>query len=90
MTAAKRPEPQDVAALEGSGLRKMLSQEQVLAIVPISPLTLWRMEKKGTFPKGTFISANKKIWYLDEIVRRQGEVNGRGRGRRQHPTPSKS
>ena len=93
IAAAKRKETEkedlaaeDIAALEKAGVRKMLSQEQVLAIVPVSPVTLWRMEKKGQFPKGTFISANKKIWYLDEIVAWQEQVNGRGRGLRHHPT----
>jgi predicted DNA-binding transcriptional regulator AlpA len=70
--------------------RKMLNQEQVLEIVPVSAVTLWRMERRGEFPRGSFISANRKIWYADEIARWQADVNGRGRGRRRHPTQSKS
>jgi prophage regulatory protein len=68
--------------------RKMLSEREVLAIVPFSRATLFRMEKAGTFPRGTYISPNRKIWYQDEIVRWQETVNqynanrGRGKGRR--------
>jgi prophage regulatory protein len=91
MIAAKRVEAEtEDAALEKAGLRHMLSLEGVLKIVPVSAVTLWRMERKGLFPKGTFISPNKKIWWADEIRRWQSEVDGRGRGRRQHPTRSKS
>jgi prophage regulatory protein len=78
------------AAPDTSGPRRMLNQEQVLAIVPVSPVTLWRMEKAGLFPRGTFISPNKKIWFSDEVIAWQREVDGRRRGRRHHPTRSKS
>jgi prophage regulatory protein len=73
-----------------SGPRRMLNEKQVLQIVPISPTTLWRLEKAGLFPKGTYISPNRKIWYEDEIIKWQTDVNGRGRGRRHHPTRAKS
>jgi prophage regulatory protein len=91
MTEANRQqaETEDGAPVK-TGLRRMLNEKQVLEIVPVSPVTLWRMEKKGQFPRGSYISANRKIWYEDEIVKWQSAVNGRGRGRRQHPTPSKS
>jgi len=84
MIAAAKPE-EDIAALEKAGLRVMLSERQLQAILPFSPVTRWRLEKRGLFPKGTFISPNKKIWYLDEIIKWQAEVEGRGRGRRNHP-----
>jgi len=77
-------------APDKSGPRVMLNIEQVLRVVPVSPVTLWRMEKKGSFPKGTYISPNRKVWFEDQIVKWQAAVDGRGRGRRQHPTPSKS
>jgi prophage regulatory protein len=69
-----------------AGLRVMLSEEQLLRIVPLSKVSIWRLEKRGTFPKSTFISANRRIWWADEIVAWQAEVNGRARGRRQQPT----
>jgi Protein of unknown function (DUF3102)/ParB-like nuclease domain len=40
--------------------------------------------------EGTYISPNRKVWFEDEITMWQNGVNGRGRGRRQHPTPPKS
>jgi predicted DNA-binding transcriptional regulator AlpA len=80
----------DQGAPDKSGPRRMLSEKQVLQIVPVSPVTLWRMEKKGQFPKGSYISANRKIWYEDEIIAWQNEINGRGRGRSNHPSGSKS
>ena len=86
MIAAKRAEAEtEDAALEKAGLRTMLSLEQLLKIVPLSPVTIWRLEKRGAFPRGSFVSENKKIWWLDEVIAWQGEVDGRRRGRRNHP-----
>jgi prophage regulatory protein len=89
---AKRLEAEadDGAALEKAGLRRMLDEKEILKIIPISGTTLWRMQKRGLFPKATFISPNKRVWYLDEIRRWQSEVDGRGRGRRHRPTRPKS
>jgi prophage regulatory protein len=67
------------------GPRRMLNQEQVLQIVPVSPVTLWRMERSGRFPKSTYISPNRRIWFEDEVVRWQEEVYGRRRGRTNNP-----
>jgi predicted DNA-binding transcriptional regulator AlpA len=66
--------------------RVMLNEKQVLAIVPVSTVTLWRMERDGIFPKGSYISANRKVWFADEIVAWQNSVNGRARGRRPRKT----
>lgn len=71
-----------------SGPRKMLLEDQVLDIIPVSRSTLWRMERAGTFPKSTYISANRRCWFEDQIVEWQNTVNehqphrGRGKGRR--------
>jgi prophage regulatory protein len=71
-----------------SGPRKMLLEDQVLNIVPVSRSTLWRMERTGKFPKATYISANRRVWFEDQIVDWQNSVNefqpnrGRGKGRR--------
>ena len=72
-----------------SGLRRMLNVEQVLAIVPVSQVTLWRMERDGRFPQSTYISPNRRIWYEDEIVAWQSEVDGRRRRRRKNPAGPK-
>jgi predicted DNA-binding transcriptional regulator AlpA len=77
----KHAEIQDIApTTEPPRPRRMLNQAQVLEIVPISPVTLWRLERAGRFPRGTFISPNKKVWFEDEVVAWQNEVNGRRRG----------
>lgn len=70
--------------------RRMLSEKQVLQIVPVSAVTLWRMEKAGRFPRSTYISPNRRVWYEDEIIAWQNEINGRRRGRPHHPSGSKS
>jgi predicted DNA-binding transcriptional regulator AlpA len=66
----------------------MLLEEQALDIIPVSRSTLWRLERAGKFPRATYISANRRCWYEDEIIRWQETVNefqpnrGRGKGRR--------
>jgi prophage regulatory protein len=53
----------------------MLVEEQVLEIVPVSRSTLWRMERTGKFPRSTYISANRRVWFQDQIVDWQNSVN---------------
>jgi prophage regulatory protein len=48
--------------------RRMLLIEEVLTIVPVSRATLFRMERGGKFPASTYISANRRIWYADDIA----------------------
>jgi predicted DNA-binding transcriptional regulator AlpA len=68
--------------------RRMLNEKQVLEIVPLSRTSICRLEKAGKFPRSTYISANRRIWYEDEIVNWQRAVDefnpnrGRGKGRR--------
>jgi prophage regulatory protein len=84
----------DGADRPSAGPRKMLDEKKLLAIVPFSRATLFRMEKAGTFPRGTYISPNRKIWYEDEIVSWQNSVDeynanrGRGKGRRPRANPT--
>lgn len=65
--------------------RRMLNEKQVLAIVPVGRTTLYRMEKSGRFPRSTYISPNRRVWFEDEIVAWQNLVDEfdprRGRGR---------
>src|SRR5277367_4147342 len=97
MTAAKRVEAETddgtAAADAGggavkSGPRRMLNEKQVLEIVPVGRTTLYRMEKAGRFPKSTYISPNRRVWFEDEIIAWQHAVDefnpnrGRGKGRR--------
>ncbi|RXH25847.1 hypothetical protein XH99_22330 [Bradyrhizobium nanningense] len=70
----------------------MLSEAQVLQIVPISRTTLYRLEKAGKFPKSVYISQNRRCWFLDAVVAWQKSIDecdphfdpnrGRGKGRR--------
>jgi prophage regulatory protein len=74
--------------------RRMLSEKQVLQLVPVSRSTLLRMEKAGRFPRSTYISPNRRIWFEDEIVGWQNAVDefnpnrGRGKGRRRRASPA--
>jgi prophage regulatory protein len=82
-------------------LRRMLSLEQVLEIIPVSPVSLWRMQRDGRFPRGTFISPNRRIWFEDEVIAwqqaisesdRRDPTRRRGKGRRprsKSPAPGK-
>lgn len=86
MTAAK-PAPTEMNG-EPKCARRMLNEQQVLEIIPVSRTTLYRMEKAGRFPKSTYISPNRRVWYEDQIVTWQNAVNefdpqrARGKGRR--------
>jgi prophage regulatory protein len=93
MTAANRQEVGTVGVSPGtSGPRRMLSEKQVLEIIPIGRTTLYRMEKAGRFPKSTYISPNRRVWFEGEVIAWQNAVDefdpnrGRGKGRR-HPAP---
>jgi prophage regulatory protein len=84
-TAVQEAETEDRAL---GGPRRMLNEKQVLQIVPVGRTTLYRMEKTGRFPRSTYISPNRRVWFEDEIVAWQNAVDdfnpnrGRGKGRR--------
>ena len=88
MIAARQPnaETEEVPP-EQSRPRRMLSDKQVLEIVPFGRTTLYRMEKANAFPKSIYISPNRRVWFEDEIVAWQHAVDefnpnrGRGKGR---------
>jgi prophage regulatory protein len=52
----------------------------------VSRATLFRMEA-GRFPRSTYISPNRRVWFEDEIIAWQNAVDefdpnrGRGKGR---------
>jgi prophage regulatory protein len=79
-------------AMTASGPRKMLLEDQVLDIIPVSRSTLWRMERDGKFPHSTYISANRRVWFEDEIIAWQHAVNefrpGRRRGKPRAAAPA--
>ena len=89
MIAAKgHPAGTEAHPLGKSGPRRMLSEKQLLEIVPVARTTLYRMEKAGRFPRSTYISPDRRVWFEDEVVAWQNAVDecnpnrGRGKGRR--------
>jgi prophage regulatory protein len=72
--------------------RKMLTMREVLDIVPIARTTLERLVRLKQFPKPTYISNNRRIWYADQIVEWQRLVDNsqpeRRRGRPRSKTRS--
>jgi prophage regulatory protein len=79
---------EDNGASNKSTPRRMLTEKQVLEIIPISRTTLYRMERSGRFPRSTYASPNRRFWYADQVVAWQNAVDefnpnrGRGKGRR--------
>ena len=64
MTASNWEEAEAAeSAQEKTRPRRMLNEKQVLDIVPLGRTTLYRMEKAGRFPRSTYISPNRRIWY---------------------------
>jgi predicted DNA-binding transcriptional regulator AlpA len=51
--------------------RQMLNEDQILELVPISRVTLYRMEKLGRFPKSTYVSPNRRLWFASEVAARR-------------------
>ena len=41
---------------------------QLLKIVPVSPMTIWRWERDGLFPKRQKLGANVVAWRLDRVL----------------------
>jgi prophage regulatory protein len=89
MIAARQSKAEtEDGALDKAGPRRMLNEAQVLQVIPVSRTTLHRMQKAGRFPKSTYISPNRRVWFEDEIIAWQNAVDefdprrGRGKGRR--------
>jgi prophage regulatory protein len=51
--------------------RKMLSERQILDLIPVARSTLQQWEKAGNFPKSIMIGPNRKAWFADEIAKWQ-------------------
>ena len=88
MTANRHDKAETDGVPDKSEPRNMLSEKQVLEKIPVGRTTLYRMEKAGRFPRSTYISPNRRVWFEDEIVAWQSAVDefdprrGRGKGRR--------
>jgi prophage regulatory protein len=62
--------PKEIEAMNDNHLtpRKMLSLQQVLAIVPFSRSTLYREMDEGRFPKAREIAPRRIAWYEDDVT----------------------
>ncbi len=69
------------------GVRRMFTEQQVLEITKFSSVTLWRRERDGLFPRRHHTSPNRVIWFEDEIVAWQNDIQ---RQRHRRPPPDKS
>jgi prophage regulatory protein len=94
MIAAKQGAETEDVTVDRFGTRRMLNEKQVLEIVPVGRTTLYRMEKAGRFPRSTYISPHRRVWFEDEIIAWQNAVDefdphrGRGKGRRHRVSSS--
>lgn len=89
MIATKRVEAETEDRVpNNSGPRRMLNEKQLLTIIPLSRTSIYRLEKEGKFPRSTYISPNRRVWFEDEIIAWQNAVDqfnpGRGRGKGRH------
>jgi prophage regulatory protein len=72
--------------------RKMLTEAEVLALVPFKRATLYNRIRDGRFPRAIHISSNRVCWFADDIARWQNALadsnpyynpqRPRGKGRR--------
>jgi prophage regulatory protein len=62
------------ATNETGNLREMLTLKQVLELIPLNRSTVFRMEKEGIFPQGTFPTPRKKLWFRDDIIGYQRDL----------------
>jgi prophage regulatory protein len=62
--------------------RRMLDIDAVLKFVPLTRNTIFRLEKKGQFPKSKFITPNRRVWFEDEILAWQEGLDAKPSRRR--------
>jgi predicted DNA-binding transcriptional regulator AlpA len=72
--------------------RRMLTEAQVLDLLPFGRTTLHGLIKNGGFPRGIYVSPNRRVWFADQIAAWQRALEasnpnfnpnrGRGHGRR--------
>jgi predicted DNA-binding transcriptional regulator AlpA len=55
-------------------MREMVTTGEVLAKVPFSRTTIFRLEREGLFPKSIRISPHRKAYFQDEVVSWQREL----------------
>jgi prophage regulatory protein len=55
-------------------VREMLTAEAVLSMIPVSRTTLFRLERDKLFPQGQAITPHRKLWFKDEVIAWQKEL----------------
>jgi predicted DNA-binding transcriptional regulator AlpA len=65
--------------------QRMLTEADVLELVPFGRTTLWRKEKDGSFPASTYISKNRHAWFESEVADWQESIKGTGRSQQMKP-----
>lgn len=51
-----------------ASLRRMITEKQVLDIIPVARSTLQTWVKAGTFPKPVPIGERRNAWFEDEVA----------------------
>lgn len=47
--------------------RRVIRKRELLKMIPLSDVTVWRLEKKGEFPKRFTLGGRAVGWFADEI-----------------------
>ena len=53
--------------------RRMMSEKQILDLLPIARSTLQKWEKDGKFPRSVKIGDNRKAWFEDQVIAWQNQ-----------------
>ena len=48
-------------------MRKIIGKKERREKIPLSDTTVWRMERKGLFPKRINLAENRVGWFEDEV-----------------------
>jgi len=59
--------------------RVMMTEKQVLALIPVVRSTIWKWVRRGRFPKPVKIATRQKAWYADEVAAWQREREEAGK-----------
>jgi len=47
--------------------RRVIRKRELFKLIPLSDVTVWRMERKGEFPKRFTLGGRAVGWFADEI-----------------------
>ena len=47
--------------------RRVIRKRELFKMIPLSDVTIWRLEKKGLFPKRFTLGGRAVGWFADEI-----------------------